>query len=267
MFDEHEKALLKPEHVAGLRISIAFLVLLPFAVYHFFKLDKSKLLPIIGVGVFGNGIPAFLFTASESGISSSLAGMLNATTPIFAVIISIVIFKTRLNLLNYIGIAIGFIGATWLMLAKGTDQLSAEMKYIGMVLLATFFYGTSVNLIRHKLAGVHPIAIASISFCFIGIPAFIWVLSDGVITAIHASPQHVMAFGYTCVLAVAGTAFAVIMFNYLVQITNAVFASTVTYLMPVVSIGWGLYEGEFFTYWYLLAIAVILLGVYLTNKK
>lgn len=269
MFDGNGKPLLRPEQVAGLRISIACIVLLPFAVYYIRKVPRNKLLSIFGVGFFGNAIPAFLFTFSEgeNGISSSLAGMLNATTPIFAVIIGISVFKLKLKPVNYIGLFLGFVGTAGLMLGKGTSNLFTEWQHIAMVLIATFCYGISVNLIRYKLTGIHPVAIASISFSFIGVPIMIWLLQQNTIETIHTSYAHVGALGYTVILAVVGTALAVIMFNYLVQITNAVFASTVTYLMPVMAIIWGIIFKEYFTFWYVVSIVVILAGVYLTNKR
>lgn len=269
MLDEKGQELLQPQHVAGLRISLAFLTLLPFAIYHFRKIPGKRLLPVFCVGLFGNAIPAFLFTASEArgGISGSLAGMLNATTPIFAVIIGLLVFGMRLSRVNYLGVMIGFVGVTGLMLARGADSFSSEAVYIFMVLTATFCYAISVNFIRQYLGGINPVAIASVSFMFIGVPVTGWVLSQGVISEISASPAHTGAFGYTAILAVAGTALAVVLFNYLVQITNAVYASTVTYLMPIVAIVWGVLSNEFFTWWYVLFIAVILLGVNLTNKK
>lgn len=269
MFDAEGNPVLSSVHVAGLRISLTFLILLPFAIYFIGKVPKNKLLPIFGVGFFGNAIPAFLFTASEgeNGISSSLAGMLNATTPIFTVIIGLVLFGMRLSPVNYVGIFLAFLGSFGLMAGRGTDQLSTEGIYILYVLMATFCYGVSVNLIRYYLKGINPIAIASISFMFIGIPVISWLLGEGIIEEVGKDKAHLIGFGYTAILAFFGTALAVVLFNYLVQITNAVFASTVTYLMPIMAIVWGLIFKEFFTWWYVVAIAVILSGVYLTNKK
>lgn len=272
MNDAHGNPTLHPMHVAGLRITMACLVLLPFAIYYFPKVPKSKLLPIFGIGFFGNCIPAFLFTASEvnGGISSSLAGMLNATTPIFTVMIGLAIFKLKLKPVNYIGIVIAFAGSAALALipVPGKENADSQLIYIVYVLVATFCYGVSVNLIRNYTKEINPIAITSISFMFIGIPVAIWLFStQGIIGEIHKSGEHVTSFYYVVILAVVGTALAVVLFNYLVQLTNAVFASTVTYLMPIVALMWGVMRGEFFTWWYGVAIVVILGGVYLTNKK
>lgn len=272
MYDAGQKPTLSPMHVAGLRITMACLVQLPFAVYFFRKVPRKKLLPIFGVGFFGNAIPAFLFTASEveNGVSSALAGMLNATTPIFTVLIGLTVFRLRLKPLNYLGVIIAFVGVSALALIPipGKEQGGSQLVYIFYVLLATFCYGISVNLIRNYCAGINPIAIASISFLFIGIPVAGWLFfTQDILAVVQSGPAHMASLGYVAILAVVGTALAVILFNYLVQITNAVFASTVTYLMPIVALLWGVLRNEYFTPWYVLAIAVILAGVYLTNRK
>lgn len=272
MYDSHGNPTLHPMHVAGLRITMACMALLPFAIYYFPKVPKNKLLPIFGIGFFGNAIPAFLFTASEvnSGISSSLAGMLNATTPIFTVLIGLSLFRLKLRPINYLGIVIAFAGSAALALipVPGVQKGNSQVIYIVYVLIATFCYGMSVNLIRNYTAGINPIAITSISFMFIGIPVATWLfVSQDILTVVHTSHAHVMSLGYVAILAVVGTALAVGLFNYLVQLTNAVFASTVTYLMPIVALMWGVGRGEYFTLWYVVAIAVILAGVYLTNRK
>lgn len=272
MYDASEKPTLDPMHVAGLRITMACLVQLPFAFYFFKKVPKNKLLPIFGVGLFGNAIPAFLFTASEvdNGVSSALAGMLNATTPIFTVLIGLTVFKLKLNPINYLGVVIAFVGASALALipVPGKEQGGSQLIYIFYVLVATFCYGISVNLIRNYCAGINPLAIASISFLFIGIPVSCWLFfTQDILTVVQASHENMVSLGYVAILAVMGTALAVILFNYLVQLTNAVFASTVTYLMPIVALIWGVLRKEYFTPWYALAIVVILGGVYLTNRK
>ena len=274
MYDLNNNPTINPFQVAGLRITMACLVLMPFAIYYFPKVPKNKLLPILGIGFFGNAIPAFLFTASEvnNGISSSLAGMLNATTPIFTVIIGMTLFKLKLKPINYLGIIIAFGGSAALALIPipGSKAANSQFIYIVFVLIATCCYGMSVNLIRNYTATLNPIAITSISFLFIGIPVAIWLFStQDIFTVIHSSKAHVTSFYFVAILAVVGTALAVILFNYLVQITNAVFASTVTYLMPIVAIIWGLLSSqqEYFTWWYVVAIVVILGGVYLTNRR
>jgi len=136
-----------------------------------------------------------------------------------------------------------------------------------MVLLATSCYALSVNIIRTYLNQVHPMAVTSIAFFVIGVPATFWALKCDSIQTLRQNPFGPSAFGYIAVLGLVGTALAVLIFNYLVRMTNAVYASTVTYLMPVTSIVWGLYFNEIINAWHGVGIAVILVGVYLSTRK
>jgi drug/metabolite transporter (DMT)-like permease len=68
-------------------------------------------------------------------------------------------------------------------------------------------------------------------------------------------------------LSVFGTVFAKILFNKFVQIASPVFVSSVTYTLPIVALFWGLLDGEIFTLNQLFATVIILVGVYLANKK
>lgn len=255
------------QQVAALRLSLAFLALLPFAIYYLPRTNRKKIFPIAMVGLFGNGIPAFLFTAAEEKLDSALAGVLNATTPVFAVVLGITFFRIRLKWLNYLGVAIGFAGACVAMLANGTNQFSADLWYAGLILIATTCYALSINLVRYYLREVHPMAVTSIAFFMIGIPATFWAFKCGSVQTLQHHAWGWNAFGYIAILGLVGTAFAVLIFNYLVRMTNAVYASTVTYLMPITSILWGLYFNEIINIWHVLGIGVILAGVYLSTRK
>ena len=267
MYDKNGNPVFSANQVGGMRMVLAFLTLLPFAIYHFPKVPKNKFLPILGVGVFGSAIPAFLFTNAETVVSSSLAGMLNATTPIFTVIIGLLVFGNKMKSINYIGVFIGLLGTCGLMLANGAGAFSGSLSHASLILLATTFYAISVNLIRNYLRDVHPFAVSSISFSFIGLPIFIWLMTTDVKVVFETNPNSTHAFLAICILAVIGTAMAVVLFNYLVRMTNAVFASTVTYLIPITSISIGAFLHEPLNAWHLVFMGVILSGVYLINKK
>jgi len=81
------------------------------------------------------------------------------------------------------------------------------------------------------------------------------------------NPATQTAIGYIAILAIVGTGIAKILFNRLVQISNPVFSTSVTYLIPVVALTWGILDGEQFGLWQILSGVVIMLGVYLANKK
>jgi drug/metabolite transporter (DMT)-like permease len=251
--------------VATLRISIAFVVLLPFAVYHLKKIPINKFLPVFCVGLFGNGIPAYLFTIAETKISTSLAGMLNSATPLFAVLIAAGIYKEPVSKKNYIGLLLGFTGAAGLMLA-GEKNLQGNLPYAALVLLATVCYAISVNIIRQYLKNINAVAITSVAFLFIGIPGIVVLYSTSFTKTLALNPSGIVSFGYICILAIAGTALAVILFNYLVSMIGAMRASSVTYLIPITAIFWGLIFNEPIHYSKYFFIGIIILGVWLINQ-
>jgi len=268
MEDSDGKSVYTWDEVAAMRMSFAFLFLLPFGLYHLKNIKREKVFPLIVVGISGNAVPAFLFTYAETGITPSLAGMLNSTVPIFAVTIAVVVFKNRLRSINYIGLLLGFLGSIGIILSNGIDQVQGEFSYSSLVLLATFCYAVSVNTIRNYLYDVNSIAITSFSFLIFGpiLLAYLFFGTNFTETFnTHESGQS--AFWYTVVLAIGGTALAVILFNYLVKMTSAVFASSVTYLIPITAIFWGLIYQEPMNAFHFIFMGVILAGVYLLNKK
>ncbi len=257
------------DEVAALRISIAFLVLLPFLFKHFKSVDfKKDWFGLALSGVFGNLLPAFLFTKAETQISSSLTGMLNALTPLFTIVFGILIFKSKVNRFQIIGVAIGLIGALCLLGFSGGTEESKNINYSLLVVLATISYAISVNSIKKYLSHVNSVAAALWSFIIIGPIALVYLFAN---TDFHSHLNQnrggYSALGFIILLAVFGTAIALILFNSLIKLTGSVFASTCTYLIPIVAIGWGLLDGETVTIVQFFAMGVVILGVWLINKK
>lgn len=257
------------DEVAGLRIAIAFLFLLPMLLKHYKNIDFKKNWPgLILMGVFGNLLPAFLFTKAETEISSSLTGMLNALTPLFTIILGVVIFKTKVQKFQILGVAIGLIGALFLLGFNSGSEQSKNLNYSLLVVAATFCYAISVNGIKKYLSQVNSVAASVGSFTIIG-PIAIAYLFLNTDFQLHLTqhPNGYSAFGFICLLAIFGTSLSIIMFNTLIKQAGTVFASTCTYLIPIVAIGWGLLDGETVTVVQLFSVGVIVLGVWLINKK
>ncbi len=257
------------DEVAALRIAIAFLALLPFLFKHFKSVDlKKDWRGLVIMGVFGNLLPAFLFTKAETQISSSLTGMLNALTPLFTIVIGLLVFKTKVQRYQIIGVAIGLIGALFLLSFNSGNEQSKNINYSLLVVLATFCYAISVNGIKRYLSHINSVAASLWSFCIIG-PIAIAYLFINTDFQLHLT-QHAGAYsalGFITLLAVFGTAIAIIIFNSLIKQAGTVFASTCTYLIPIVAIGWGLLDGEIITIVQLFSMGVVILGVWLINKK
>lgn len=252
--------------VAALRMVIAFLCFLPFILYNIKKVDKKYWKYLIIVGLFGNGIPAFLFTKAETGISSSLAGMLNSLVPLFTITLGVLFFKVPTNKLKFIGVFIGLIGAVMLITGNGFNIGESETSYSFYVIAATLCYAISVNTIKKYLQEVNSIVVSSFAFLFIGPPLLIYLFTTDFVYTTFNNPEATTALSYIFILSLFGTAFSLIIFNMLVKQTSALFASTVTYLIPVFAIMWGVLDGELINLIQVLGIVVILVGIYFVNK-
>lgn len=253
--------------VGALRMALAGLALGPFAIQHLSKIKNLKtVLSIMVVGFLGNFIPAFMFTYAETELSSGYAGMLNSFTPIFTLLIGMIVFQQRLNRLQVVGVVIGAVGIVWLMMAGADLSSSGSWWHILAIVLATICYATSVNTIKNNLQGMKPFAITSMAFLFTLLPASVLGWYYGVQDTLFNNPHALSGLGYISILSLVGTALAVIIFNQLIANSTALFASSVTYFIPMVAVLFGMLDGERITIYQVLAMTVILTGVYIANK-
>ncbi|MGE0562298.1 MAG: DMT family transporter [Flavobacteriales bacterium] len=252
--------------VATLRMVIAFLCFLPFILSNIKKVDRKYWKHLVIVGLFGNGIPAFLFTKAETGLSSSLTGMLNSLVPLFTIILGVLIYKVPTNKLKFIGVFIGLCGAAMLIGGNGLDIENSKTSYSIYVILATLCYAISVNSIKKYLQEVNSIVVSSFAFLFIGPPLLIYLFTTNFLSTTLTNPEAPSSLAFIVILSVFGTALSLIIFNMLVKQTSALFASTVTYLIPIFAIMWGIIDGEVINLIQVIGIVVILIGIYFVNK-
>ncbi|MFN7013668.1 MAG: DMT family transporter [Bacteroidia bacterium] len=253
--------------VASLRIFIAFISLIPFLIFQYKYMIGPKAKWLFLVGLFGNGIPAFLFTRAQLGLSSAVTGMLNSLTPLFTLILSVLVFQAKTKTINIVGVIIGLLGACGLIFFNGSADFSGSIGYAIYVVIATLMYAVSVNVIKKHLQEIDSVVIASCAFSFVGPLSGVYLFSGDFISVVKSKPESWKAMGYISVLAVIGSAFSVIIFNRLIKMTNALFASSVTYLIPVVAMFWGALDGEQILFIHFVWISIILAGVYLVNVQ
>lgn len=254
--------------VGALRIVISFLFLLPFAMKRLGSVKSKTWLILLISGILGNGAPAFLFATAQTVIDSSVAGILNSLTPLFTVIVGIVAFKLKLRWFNFLGVAVGLAGAIGLLAVSGSGEFSFKLGYASYIILATVFYAINVNIIKFWLKDVDPIGIVSLSFMLLGLPVLTFLLGFTNFTGKIANhPQAFEGLAYIAILAIGGTALALMLFNKMLKLTDPVFASSVTYLIPIIAVMWGIIDGERFGWSYLLWIFMILSGIILVSSK
>ncbi len=246
--------------VGTLRILFSFLCLLPIALKNLHKLSRQNLLSIGIIGLFGSGIPAFLFPVAQTRISSSLAGMLNSLSPVFTLVVGILFYKRHAVKAQITGVFLGLIGAVGLLYSG-----SFSLNYYGIfVVIATILYGISANEVS-RVEGINGLQITSLAFLLIS-PIAIGYLIFSDFSQVPATDHWVRNLGCIALLAVMGSAIALALFYFLIRETSPVFGSMVTYFIPIVSTLWGLADNERFTSSMLISVAVILAGVYIINR-
>jgi drug/metabolite transporter (DMT)-like permease len=260
-----------PGEVGAFRIVAAGMVLLPLSLPRLKTLNKRQIKNLIIVGFVGSFIPAFLFAKAQTQLSSSLTGVFNAMTPLFVVIIGALFFKARITRRNTIGLLIAFIGVVLLLIVKegsGFGTFSDINSYAFFVLLACACYGVNLNIIKYKFVELKPIAITAISLLMV-LPLgliYLFAFTDFSFKLIHVEGA-IEAAGYITILGVVGTALALILFNIMVKVATPVFASSVTYLIPIVAIVWGLFDGEVLLLGHYIGIVAVIFGVWVGNRK
>jgi len=242
--------------VAAFRIFISFIFLLPFTFQRFKKLKKEQLKSILLVGFIGNGIPAFLFTKAQTQVNSSLAGMLNSMVPLFALLIGYIFYKVHSKKKNIFGVFLGLLGASGLILTNSNTIFSTTNLYPLFIVAATICYAFSVNEIKQNLSDLDAVSIMAFAFLFIGPFAGIYLLISDYSFAL-STPDYIQNFTYIFLLAVLSSVIATILFNFLIKQTTALFAASVTYLIPIVAILWGILDGEQISFYQLLSISII----------
>ena len=267
MFNEQHEAIFSSTQVGAMRMLIAGLVLLPFSIQVLRKVkDRKDLRYFSIVGVCGNFIPAFLFTYAETHISSGLAGIMNSFTPIFTLLVGFLFFANKITRSQVMGTIIGFGGITVLIFTGGDVSAHSEELLPSLaIVLATLLYGISLNTIKFKLSAYKPIHVAAGGFATVFIPSIIGFFAFDTISVFKQHPDAMNGFVAIAILAVVGTAFAVFLFNGIIQSSSALFASSVTYLIPIVAVIIGTYFQESITKTQVLSMFIVIFGVLLAN--
>ncbi|MCJ8166858.1 DMT family transporter [Pontibacter sp. E15-1] len=252
--------------VGGLRMAIASLALLPFAVRQVSRMEPGRWKYIAGSGMLGNFLPAFLFAYAETRLASGLAGVLNSLTALFTLLMGAIFFRQSITWMRMLGIVVGIAG-TAVLIFSGNGSTDLDNKYYGIyIVLATVCYGASVNIIKHRLQGIKPLVISSLALLTVGPLALGYLFTTNVVGKLQHTPGAWEAFSYIAILAIVSTAIALVLFNKLIHISTTLFASSITYLIPIVALLWGVLDGERIQLWHYAGMLVILAGVFIVNR-
>lgn len=255
-----------PYEVASMRILCSSLAFAPIIYYLRKEIKWHKWKYFLLAGMMGSGIPAFMFPLAQQGISSAVAGILNSLTPAFAFVIGIFIFKSKFNTLQFIGLSIGLVGAISLA-SYGDGSFNVDnLWYASFAIIACVCYAFNVNMIKAFFEDTRSIIISAMSFGMIGLPAGVYLLFSDVVNTYQAHPEALNSLAAVATLSLLGTVAATILFFKLVKMTSPVFAASVCYIMPIVSLGWGFLDNEYIGLFHILTAGLILAGVYLIEK-
>ena len=257
---------LTPWQLATVRLSIAWLTLSPILFRHGGFLRKHWL-PLMGSGLLGNGIPAVLFAVAQTRIDSALSGMLNSLTTLMTLIVGVALFRQPLHVVHLIGVLVGLAGAVGLIALSGGDGFPDWSIYAVLPIIGTLCYGFSGNIVKRYLYSLPPTATSALALTFVGPVCIGLALGSGLPETLATNPHAWASLGYVTILAVMSSALALVLWNILLQRTTAVRAASVTYLMPVVAIGWGLLDGEMISWAQVGMIGAVLGGVYLVSVR
>jgi drug/metabolite transporter (DMT)-like permease len=256
-----------PYEVGALRVLIAGILLLPMAISNIKKFPKKQVKWLILAAISGNFIPMFLFPIAETKVSSSIAGIVNSMMPIFVIIVGFLFWKFSTTKRQLIGVAISFTGACILALSGGEG---GELKLIPIILLltATLGYAISMTTVKSKLYEIPAKILSAFVFSLVLIvPSLIALVFAGFFNDLHPNKGLFIGLGYVSLLSIFGTGLAMMLNYRLLNISSPLFASTVTLLMPIVAIIWGILDGEMLTTMQFVGAFIILAGLIFLRAK
>ncbi len=257
-----------PDVVGALRVTAASIFLLPMALPRLRQLKQGDHFKLLMSGLMGIFFPAFLFAWAQTQLNSSLAGILNTLSPLWTMIIGALFFTQRFRGLAILGIIISFTGTILLALSRSGNAITGFNLYALLIVAACALYGANLNWVKFKIHDLGSLTITSVSLLFIGPLAavYLFVFTDFT-KVLTTEPGAWKAFGFVALLALMSTAIANLLFIKLLGISTPLFASSVTYIMPIVAVMWGVLDGEKLLVGHFIGMAAILGGVYLANKK
>jgi drug/metabolite transporter (DMT)-like permease len=257
-----------PYQVGALRVLIAGIILMPVAVSKYKLFPKKHLKWLLLAAFTGNFIPMFLFPIAETEVSSSIAGIINSMMPIFVIIVGALIWKFETTKRQMTGTLISFSGVC--MLAFGGDGEGGTFKLIPilLLLLATLCYAISTTTVKSKLMDVSSTVLSAFVFAFVlFLPSVIALSFTGFFSAFSLNKDMILGLMFVSLLSVFGTGLAMMMNYRLLKVSSPLFASTVTLLMPIVAIAWGILDGEKLSVLQFAGTGIIIAGLIFLRSK
>ncbi len=255
-----------PNQVASLRIGLSSILFFPIFIQYIPRIKRKQIPYILLVALTGSGMPAFLFATAQTEISSSLAGILNSLTPLFTFILGLFFFGQSFKWNSLAGVVLGLSGAVLLVFMTGQSTIEGDLRYALLAVLAALFYGVSGNTVHRHLRSMTAFGLNATTFSLLGPFVITYLFTTDFLWVIQHEEDAWMALGYVAILSWLGTFAATVLFFQLVQWNDAVFGSSVAYLIPVVALAWGLLDGEVLEWYHFIGLTLIISGVYAIRR-
>ncbi len=237
------------------------------------KIPKHKWKYIVYIAMLGSFFQAFLYPLAmygsdgTDGIDSAVASILNSLTPFNTLIIGVLFYRFAYKKLQILGVLIGLVGALILILHGANFRPDQNYLYAGYIILSTLGIAFNVNILKKYLTDVPALAVTTGVFTVLVIPSLLTLLLTGFTQDFVWDENSQKSIVFIVILAVFGTGVAQLMYNRLAQLGSPIFTTSVSYLIPIVAIFWGLVDGEQLVFTQFMAALLILFGVYLVNSK
>jgi drug/metabolite transporter (DMT)-like permease len=255
-----------PIQTAMWRMALVTVIYIPVAIYYRSKINWRQWKPLAIVAFCGSAIPNFFFAIAQRHVNSGLAGALNSLTPLFTLLLGVFFYNMQTTRQKVLGVFLGLTGAIGLILFNSQSDTPSNGWYAGLCALATICYAINANSVNKHLRDMHPAAIGAAAFMVTGFFFIVGLWWSGGLEVAFQHPEGMKALGYVFYLALVGTAIGNVLYFLLIQRTNAIFATSVTYLVPVMSMMLGVFDGETVSLTDVAATGVILTGLYIARK-
>lgn len=258
---------LSPMEIGALRILFAGVILFAIGFQKIRKIEKKYWKPLFIVAVSGTFLPVFLFSYAITEIDSSIVAVLNSLTPLITMGLGAVFFEFSFSKKQILGIFIGLFGTLILLYQNALENPTRNHFYVFLIFLGATCYAFTVNYLKAKLKNVDSVSITSATFTLLIPPALVVLLNTDFFNKNLTDPNIYISVEYVFILAAFGTSMAMLLFNKLIQISSPLFSSSVSYLITLVAVTWGVLDGEKITLIQFFAAGLIIWGVVIAQKK
>ncbi len=259
----------------GMRFFTMFLLVLPLVprVFREFFVHsnwpRSTKKAMLWLPFLGTLLPVFAITLAQTSVGSGSTGLVHALGPLVALLIGVAFYQEIANRQRFLGLILGFAGVGLLVVGSTSARIEGDLWAFGLLLFALFCYGFASHSIRRYIQGLSVMAFPVSTFVVLAIPSVLmFIASDGwqAMRALYGTPS----FGTVLFIVLMQAIVALVAHVCYIQCIGrrgASFALSVNYLVPIVALGWGFWDGESLSFVHFLCFALIGGGLFLANRQ